>query len=85
MRGRFFTGRGELALDRLSLIFSIRDYVKNSPNIGARTITLQNDPRVLPVGKVLRKTKINELPQLFNILRGDMGLWSTPLGPRWRR
>lgn len=59
-------------------ILKFATMVKNSPNIGAGTITLQNDPRVLPVGKVLRKTKINELPQLFNILRGDMGI----VGPR---
>ncbi|WP_018526903.1 sugar transferase [Alkalispirochaeta alkalica] len=42
------------------------------------TITAKNDPRVLPVGRVLRKTKINELPQLFNILFGHMSV----VGPR---
>lgn len=42
------------------------------------TITAKNDPRVLPVGKILRKTKINELPQIFNILFGDMSI----VGPR---
>lgn len=42
------------------------------------TITAKNDPRVLPVGKILRKTKINELPQLFNILFGHMSI----VGPR---
>jgi len=42
------------------------------------TITAKNDPRVLPVGKVLRKAKINELPQLFNILFGHMLI----VGPR---
>ena len=52
--------------------------VKNSPNIGAGEITIHNDPRVLPVGKFLRKTKLNELPQLFNIILGDMSL----VGPR---
>jgi lipopolysaccharide/colanic/teichoic acid biosynthesis glycosyltransferase len=51
---------------------------KNSPNIGSGTITVNNDPRILPIGKYLRKTKINELPQLFNILFGDMSL----VGPR---
>lgn len=45
---------------------------ENSPSIGTGDITIKNDPRVLPVGKVLRKTKVNELPQLFNILKGDM-------------
>ena len=52
--------------------------LKNSPNIGAGTVTLKNDDRVLPVGKFLRKTKVNELPQLINILAGDMSL----IGPR---
>src|SRR6185295_17876322 len=51
---------------------------KNSPNIGTGTITLKNDPRVLPLGKFLRKTKINELPQLINVLKGDMSI----VGPR---
>lgn len=59
-------------------ILKFATMVKNSPNIGAGTITLQNDPRVLPVGRFLRKTKINELPQLVNIIRGDMGI----VGPR---
>ena len=52
--------------------------LKNSENIGAGTVTLKDDFRVLPVGKFLRKTKLNELPQLFNILLGDMSI----IGPR---
>ena len=52
--------------------------VKNSPNIGTKSITLRNDPRVLPFGKILRKTKLNELPQIINVLKGDMSL----VGPR---
>ena len=52
--------------------------LKNSPNIGTGTITMKGDPRVLPVGLFLRKTKINELPQLLNIFFGDMSF----IGPR---
>lgn len=48
--------------------------LKDSPNIGAGELTLPNDPRVLPFGKFLRKTKINELPQLINILKGDISI-----------
>ena len=59
-------------------LFKFATMLKNSENLGAGTITLQNDSRVLPFGKILRKTKINELPQLFNIVIGDMSI----VGPR---
>ena len=42
------------------------------------TLKIQNDPRVTRVGKIIRKTSIDELPQLFNVLRGEMSL----VGPR---
>ena len=48
--------------------------LKNSASMGTGTLTIQNDPRVLPIGKLLRKTKFNELPQLYNVLIGDMSL-----------
>lgn len=59
-------------------IWKFATMLKNSPNIGTGTITLRNDPRVTPMGKFLRKTKINELPQIINVLKGDMTL----VGPR---
>jgi len=59
-------------------IIKFATMLENSPNIGTGTITTKNDPRILPVGKYLRKTKINELPQLINILIGDMSF----IGPR---
>lgn len=51
---------------------------KNSENMGNGLLTTRNDSRVLPFGKFLRKTKINEIPQLINILKGDMSI----IGPR---
>lgn len=81
-----FTGEGEIfylqeRVGRNKVNFKIIKFatmIKNSPNIGTGSITTPEDPRVLPLGHFLRKTKINELPQLINILIGDMSL----VGPR---
>ena len=59
-------------------LIKLTTMIKNSPNIGAGDITISDDPRVLPFGKFLRKTKINELPQLLNVIIGDMSI----VGPR---
>ena len=59
-------------------LYKFATMLKNSPNIGTGTVTMKSDTRVLPVGKFLRKTKINELPQLLNIFLGDMSV----IGPR---
>ncbi|GAB2609302.1 sugar transferase [Belliella aquatica] len=52
--------------------------LENSQSLPGGDVTMGNDPRVLPVGKFLRKTKINELPQLLNIFKGDISV----VGPR---
>ncbi len=48
--------------------------LRDSPNMNGGLITCPNDPRLLPLGKYLRKTKINELPQLINVLFGQMSV-----------
>ncbi len=64
--------------NRMFGIWKFATMLKNSPNMGTGSLTLRNDPRVTPLGKYLRKTKINELPQLINVLSGDMSF----VGPR---
>lgn len=81
-----FTGEGEIfylqkriGKDRKPFfVYKFATMLKDSPNIGPGDITVTNDPRVLPVGKFLRKTKLNEVPQVLNILFGTMSI----VGPR---
>ncbi|MDX1910533.1 MAG: sugar transferase [Saprospiraceae bacterium] len=80
------TGEGEVFYRQERVGFQRRPFriwkfstmLKNSPNLGSGSLTLRNDPRVTPLGKYLRKSKLNELPQLLNLLTGDMTL----VGPR---
>ena len=59
-------------------IWKFATMLKDSPNMLTGSLTLRNDPRVTVVGKFLRMTKINELPQVVNVLIGNMSL----VGPR---
>jgi|SRR5690554_781916 len=59
-------------------IYKFATMLKDSPNMGNKTLTVRNDPRITKVGKYLRITKLNELPQLINVLKGDMSF----VGPR---
>lgn len=59
-------------------IWKFATMLKESPNIGTGMITIKNDPRLTPMGAFLRKSKINELPQIVNVLLGDMSI----VGPR---
>jgi len=81
-----FSGEGEVFFlqerigknGEMFKLFKFATMLKDSPNIGSGTVTMKEDPRILAVGKFLRGTKINELPQLINIFLGDMSL----IGPR---
>lgn len=81
-----FTGEGEIFFLQSRIgkggkafnLYKFATMLKNSPSMGTGTVTVKGDPRVLPIGKFLRKTKLNELPQLLNIFFGDMSV----IGPR---
>ena len=80
------TGEGELFYlqsrvgrdGRMFNVYKFATMVTNSENISTGTVTWKNDSRILPVGHFLRRTKLNELPQLINILNGMMSI----IGPR---
>jgi lipopolysaccharide/colanic/teichoic acid biosynthesis glycosyltransferase len=86
MAGLRLTGEGEVFYrqkrvgyrNKMFGIWKFATMLKNSPNMGTGSLTLRDDPRVTPLGKYLRKSKINELPQLINLVIGDMTL----VGPR---
>src|SRR6478735_3498099 len=81
-----FTGEGYIFYYQKRIGFKNKTFdiikfatmLKDSPNLGTGLITLRKDPRVTPMGGFLRKTKLNELPQIFNVLKGDMSF----VGPR---
>ena len=68
--GQSRVGKGGKEFKLLKFATMLRD----SPNLPGGLFTAENDPRMLPMGPFLRKTKINELPQLLNILKGDMSV-----------
>ncbi len=86
MIGLKFTGEGYIFYKQERVGFKNKKFsilkfatmLKDSPNMAGGVITTKKDPRITPMGGFLRKSKINELPQIINILFGDMSF----VGPR---
>jgi len=66
---------------KIFMIYKFRSMYSDNEYIDDKHWTKKNDPRITPVGKVLRKYSIDELPQFYNIFKGDMSL----IGPRPER
>jgi lipopolysaccharide/colanic/teichoic acid biosynthesis glycosyltransferase len=62
---------------KLFKIYKFRTMVENAERLGIQ-VTKEDDPRITKIGKILRKYKLDELPQLINVLKGEMSL----VGPR---
>ncbi|MDD3052593.1 MAG: sugar transferase [Candidatus Cloacimonetes bacterium] len=78
-KGPVFFKQGRLTKEgRVFKMLKFRSMVVNAEGMGAGLFNYENDPRVTKVGLFLRKSSIDELPQLFNIFIGDMSL----VGPR---
>lgn len=67
--------------DRVFKIYKFRTMIQNAEKVGGARLAEEGDSRILPIGHILRRTRLDELPQLFNILKGDMSL----VGPRPER
>ena len=78
-KGPVFFKQGRRTKDGVIFqMYKFRSMVVNAEHMGAGLFNYENDPRVTKVGRFLRNTSLDELPQLINVLKGDMAL----VGPR---
>ena len=63
------------------MIYKFRTMIVNAEKMTGAVLASEKDPRILPIGRILRATRLDELPQILNILKGDMSL----VGPRPER
>ena len=63
------------------MIYKFRTMVVDAEKRSGAVLATERDPRILPIGRVLRATRLDELPQILNILKGDMSV----VGPRPER
>lgn len=78
-KGPVFFKQGRRTKDgRVFYMLKFRSMVVNAEQMGTGLFNYENDPRVTKVGRFLRNSSIDELPQLFNIVKGDMSV----VGPR---
>lgn len=78
-KGPVFFGQYRRTKDgRIFKMYKLRSMVTDAENTGTGLFNYENDPRVTKVGRFMRRTSIDELPQLFNVLKGDLSI----VGPR---
>lgn len=78
-RGSIFFKQDRVGKDgKIFKIFKFRTMIENAENIGDGLFTYADDPRITKVGKIMRNTSLDELPQIINILKGEMSI----IGPR---
>jgi len=81
-RGRIFYTQERIGKDgRKFIIMKFRTMVENAESLTGAVYAADNDPRITKIGRFLRKWRLDEIPQLVNVIKGDMGL----IGPRPER
>ena len=79
--GRMHSAEGEITTGEVFDVYKFRTMVQDAEAKTGAVLASAGDPRITPIGKFLRKTRLDELPQFFNVLKGQMSL----VGPRPER